>query len=565
MRGGIAGALGVVLAGLSVAAPASAELAPEKPLAYTGAQQTYTVPGGVTWLAITAAGAPGWDTTTNQTGSVGDNNDGYEVYGMLAVTPGEPLYAEVGQAGLASGAATFGGGGAGGTASLAHGASGGGASDVRTCSILGACPGGGGSLSSRLIVGAGGGGSGGTTLEAGSPAFADGLNSLGGDGCTEGQTLHSCATESVASGTVIEGGEAYGGNTLSGYTPASGGTDTGGAGSILPNSTLTYVEEEGCQMSGSVTGATGQFGVGGDGGSGNQNGGGGGGGGYFGGGGGGSGRVAGSGTCSSPPPTGVGVGGGTGSSFLSVALLNTSFEGDEDNSGTETTAGITFQPLVELTSPANSGFYTKGQVVRASYDCYYAAYSAQYCQGSELGPGATSSTSVASGAPIDTSTLGKHTFTVFNDWASGPSRVATTVSYTVSEPSGGGLTKGSSSISGATGKHPKLTVKVSAPHGESISKVSIHPPSGFAFIGSQLRHGVSATGATRELVSHGSLVVLLKHSVSSVSVKVSDGALRLSGKAIKKVKKGKLKSVIFTVDASLSTGSIAQLSLTTRL
>src|SRR5580698_5027730 len=128
MRGGITGGIALV-ASLFVATPALAELPVASPLGYTGAQQTYTVPAGVTWLAITAAGAPGWDTTTNQTGAAGDNNDGYEVYGMLPVTPGEPLYAEVGQAGLASGAATFGGGGAGGTGSLAHGASGGGASD----------------------------------------------------------------------------------------------------------------------------------------------------------------------------------------------------------------------------------------------------------------------------------------------------------------------------------------------------------------------------------------------------------------------------------------------------
>lgn len=137
--------------------------------------------------------------------------------------------------------------------------------------------------------------------------------------------------------------------------------------------------------------------------------------------------------------------------------------------------------------------------------------------------------------------------------------------YAAAGPSGGGLTQGSSSISGATGKHPKLTVKVSAPHGESITKISIHPSPGFAFINSQLRHGVNASGATRELVSHGALVVLLEHSVNSVSVKVSDGALRLSGTVVKKIKKGKLTSVIFTVDASLSTGSIARLSLTTSL
>ena len=106
--------------------------------------------------------------------------EGATVQGYLATTPGETLYAEVGQSGTAGGGPTFGGGGAAGgpppgvpdcklggsdmsvPCSGPWAGSGGGASDVRTCSELAArCPGGGTSAESRLIVAAGGGGEGG--------------------------------------------------------------------------------------------------------------------------------------------------------------------------------------------------------------------------------------------------------------------------------------------------------------------------------------------------------------------------------------------------------------------
>ena len=181
--------LSLVVSGSAVAAPAPTA----KRFVYTGAEQTYTVPAGVTWVAVTVGGAPGYDTTTNSTGSVGDNNDGWEVFGELAVTPGERFYVEVGQAGLASGAATFGGGGAGGSGALSPGASGGGASDVRTCSARAkSCPGHGGSLGSRLIVGAGGGGSGGSANPT--SGTGDFVNSLGASSCTQGAQLSSCLT-----------------------------------------------------------------------------------------------------------------------------------------------------------------------------------------------------------------------------------------------------------------------------------------------------------------------------------------------------------------------------------
>src|ERR1700691_1705900 len=94
---------------LACAAPAAAITGATK-LEYTGGEQTYPVPSGVTLLEIEAVGAAGggFDTT-----GFGMNLDGY-----LPVAPGQTLYGEVGQAGAyaysGSGGPTFGGGGAAG-------------------------------------------------------------------------------------------------------------------------------------------------------------------------------------------------------------------------------------------------------------------------------------------------------------------------------------------------------------------------------------------------------------------------------------------------------------------
>ncbi len=78
--------------------------------------------------------------------------------------------------------------------------------------------------------------------------------------------------------------------------------------------------------------------------------------------------------------------------------------------GTRTDAGAAYvfdsrpppKPTVKITAPANRSAYVQGQVVDASYSCADAG-----------GPGlAGCAGPVASGAPIDTSTVGSHTFTV---------------------------------------------------------------------------------------------------------------------------------------------------------
>ena len=135
---------------------------------YTGGEQTFTVPAGVSVVEVLAigghggsgsnapngpGGVPGAPGSLGRPGGVAD-----EVRGQLSVTPGETLYVEVGgngQEGLeyAGSEGGFNGGGEGGV--LAGG--GGGASDVRTSPrAAGLSP------DSRLLVAGAGGGGGGT-------------------------------------------------------------------------------------------------------------------------------------------------------------------------------------------------------------------------------------------------------------------------------------------------------------------------------------------------------------------------------------------------------------------
>jgi hypothetical protein len=193
---------------------------------YTGAEQQFIVPAGVTSVTIQAFGAQGGGDVVGEGGTI---------QATISVTPGETLFVYVGGQGGpyfsgAGGAGGFNGGGAGGSGGLAGGG-GGGASDVRQ---------GGNTLNDRVVVAGGGGG--------------NGLFSTGGDGgYPNGMDAIS------ASAGPVNGG---------------GGTQTGGgAGGIGQN--------------GGSNGTAGSFGTGGTGGASTNGSGSGGGGGYYGGGGGG--------------------------------------------------------------------------------------------------------------------------------------------------------------------------------------------------------------------------------------------------------------------------------------
>jgi hypothetical protein len=196
----------------------------------TGAEQSFTVPAGVTSVGVVAVGGRGG--AGGGSGPAG--GFGARVSADLAVTPGQLLYIDVGTNGLAgSFAPVFNGGGLGGFnggGGGIAGGSGGGASDVRASPRSA-----GDSLSSRVIVAAGGGGGGGGSTGAGGGAAgspgADGANGGGGAGTATsggaggggGFCASPCAGQA---GTLGDGGA--GGGTGCGMCAGGGGGGGGG-------------------------------------------------------------------------------------------------------------------------------------------------------------------------------------------------------------------------------------------------------------------------------------------------------------------------------------------------
>ena len=122
---------------------------------YTGAQQSWTVPSGVTSITVDAYGAGGGDSSGNSGGN------GARVQTTLTVTPGDILYIYVGETGWdaahgSTPSTSFNGGGKGGQSNIGtrSGGSGGGQTDIRTST----------STSDIIMVAAGGGGARGVPL-----------------------------------------------------------------------------------------------------------------------------------------------------------------------------------------------------------------------------------------------------------------------------------------------------------------------------------------------------------------------------------------------------------------
>jgi len=197
---------------------------------YTGAQQTFTVPSGVTSIEIKAYGAAGG----SYPGNGNDGGLGGYAIGTLSVTAGNTLYIYVGGEGVYSSSqnnsGTSGGWNGGGRGGAKYGSSGGGASDVRS---------GGTALSNRVIVaGAGGGfdsgggdgGAGGGTTggsggsNSGTPPTG-GTQSAGGTGGSQGSYIGE-------NGTLGDGGDnsVYSGNTYKHGGGGGGGYYGGGGG-----------------------------------------------------------------------------------------------------------------------------------------------------------------------------------------------------------------------------------------------------------------------------------------------------------------------------------------------
>jgi hypothetical protein len=248
---------------------------------YSGKEQTFQVPAGVTQVTVVALGAAGGP----QPGSQGNGALGGRVSAELPVKPGEQLAVFVGGAGASGG---YNGGGSGqGRTDYASGA-GGGASDIRE---------GGSALKDRILVAGGGGGEG----ESGRPS-TDGSGGQGG-GKTGGRGVD---------------GENFGGHDACRRPEGDGG----GGGTQQSGGTGGHAH---CRLASS--GKPGILGNGGAGGTGI--GGGGGGGGYYGGGGGGGGNEI-----MSYGLYGGGGGGGGGSSYAERnAREYQSWRGWKDASG----------------------------------------------------------------------------------------------------------------------------------------------------------------------------------------------------------------------------------------
>ncbi len=391
---------------------------------YTGGEQEFIVPTGVHVIGVTAFGGGGGASGTKTGG------EGAQVTGILTVTPGETLFVEVGGNGKSEGeggAGGFNGGGNGG-------GGGGGASDLRTAPRSTSLT----VEDTRLLVAAGGGGAGATGGEE------------GGNGGNAGEQGGASSYEGGHAGTQIEGGEGAFGCVNSG---GNGQLGLGGAGGYAAEAT----------------------GPGGGGGGGLYGGGGGAGACYVGssGGGGGSslvpeGGIAGT-SAAAPkieisytPPPGIDIGSPTdGATYAqgqtvnaayvclanegvglkscagpvaSGAAIDTVTPGEhtftvnaEDNKAGQAAESVTYtviaSPSVEITAPANGATYTQGQAVTASYACHAAeGATLKSCHGS-----------ASSGAALDTSSLGQHTFDVDAEDNLG-GKASREVAYTVVSP-----------------------------------------------------------------------------------------------------------------------------------
>jgi Glycine rich protein len=267
--------LAVITVGVALIAGPGPAAADTVTFSYTGAEQVFVVPAGVSRVEVTVIGAKGGRAGSPFAGlAVGR---GALVTGSLAVSPGQALYVEVGGAGGTS-AGGFNGGGPGGPnpgEGAADAGGGGGGSDVRTASRTTIAT----LATRRIIAGGGGGAGGGNDARGGDAEAAGGGNDPGGGasqtaGGAAGDYLATAGTlGSGGSGgsypTGSAGGGGGGGRYGGGGGGASGGTAEGGGGgggsSLVPaggsKSLAPLIIPAGAQIA--FTGASGAGGGGG--------------------------------------------------------------------------------------------------------------------------------------------------------------------------------------------------------------------------------------------------------------------------------------------------------------
>jgi len=177
----------------------------EVKLEYTGSEQSFKVPSGVTQITVDASGAAGGSGNGISHRLVGRGALGGRVRATIAATPKEDLAILVGGSGREHGGYNGGGEGAG----KGYG-DGGGASDVRM---------GGDTLRDRIIVAGGGGGGGGEGDNCGSNSCSNGYpggNGGGGGGRAGAGGGNSFGGSGGGGGNQYEGGDG-GDNSYSHY------------------------------------------------------------------------------------------------------------------------------------------------------------------------------------------------------------------------------------------------------------------------------------------------------------------------------------------------------------
>lgn len=196
---------------VTLLAGASSAQAITQTFTYTGGEQSFVVPAGVTQLQVLLVGGSGGE------GGVA-GGVAAKVTAALEVTPGQTLYVEVGGIGKDSGEG--GGGGFNGGATGGGGAGGGGgASDIRLLPLASGL-----SPDTRLVVAAGGGGGGGTANEAGG---AGGAAGNAGEADQGGTNLGGGAGTESSGGV---GGTGCGGTGTAGQRGVGGAGDDGEVG-----------------------------------------------------------------------------------------------------------------------------------------------------------------------------------------------------------------------------------------------------------------------------------------------------------------------------------------------
>lgn len=238
---------------------------------FTGGLQTYTVPPGVTNVAIDIKGASGGSSSGYSPGGCGG-----QVQCTLAVTPGQVLNVYVGGrgndgsyfgAGTGGTTGAFASGGTGGASFFyTGGGGGGGATDIRT---------GGTGLANRVVAagGGGGGGDGYCSIENGGDGGGPGSAAGGWDcgaysaiTCGDGASMAAGGAGSfgggLAGGSLVGGdGSGYfftdGGGGGGGYFGGGGGDAGGGGGGSnyagTGTSAVTHTQGANCLGDGSAT------------------------------------------------------------------------------------------------------------------------------------------------------------------------------------------------------------------------------------------------------------------------------------------------------------------------